>query len=69
LPVRIGVVTDPSASCFSSIAYTITLFSLEIPSGEEPRLRSFLAEAARDAGRGLEAVIANQIPEDLRHDS
>jgi hypothetical protein len=51
VPVRIGVATDPSASFFSSIAYTNTLFSPEIPSGEEPRLRSFLAEAARDAGR------------------
>jgi hypothetical protein len=51
--VRIGVASDASASLFSSIAYTNTLFSLEIPSGEEPWLPSFLAEAARDAGREL----------------
>jgi hypothetical protein len=35
------------------LAYTNPLLSLETASGEEPRLRSFLAEAARDAGREL----------------
>jgi hypothetical protein len=50
--VSIGVAADPTASFFSSIARTNTyVFTFEIPSGEEPRLRGFLSGAARDAGR------------------
>lgn len=49
--VRIGVAADPAAGLFSSVAYANTLFSMEIPGSEEPRLRDFLSGIARDAGR------------------
>jgi hypothetical protein len=49
--VRIGVAADPAAPFFSGVAYANTLFSLEIPGSEEPRLRDFLSRAAWDAGR------------------
>lgn len=49
--VRIGTAADPTASFFSSVAYTNTMFSLEIPSDEAQRLRGFLTEAAQGAGR------------------
>lgn len=49
--VRIGVAADPTAAFFSGVAYTNTLFSIEIPGSEEPRLRDFLREVAREAGR------------------
>ena len=48
---RIGVAADPAAAFFSRVAYTNTPFSIEIPGSEEPRLRHFLSEAARQAGR------------------
>jgi hypothetical protein len=49
--VRIGVAADPAAAFFSGVAYTNTMFSIEIPASEEPRLRDFLRRVARDAGR------------------
>lgn len=49
--VRIGVAADPAAAFFSRVAYTNTLFPMEIPGSEEPRLRAFLLGAAREAGR------------------
>ena len=51
--VRIGVAADPTAAFFSGVAYTNTLFSIEIPGSEEPRLRDFLSGVARDAGRAF----------------
>ena len=53
--VRIGVAADPAAGFFSGVAYTNTLFSIEIPGSEEPRLRDFLSGVARHAGRVLRA--------------
>lgn len=49
--VRIGIAADPAAGFFSRLAYSNTLFSLELPASEEPRLRDFLSRIARDAGR------------------
>jgi hypothetical protein len=49
--VRIGVAADPAAAFFSRVAYTNTLFAIEIPGSEEPRLRDFLSRSAQDAGR------------------
>ena len=49
--VRIGVAADPAAGFFSGVAYTNTMFSIEIPASEEPRLRDFLRGVALDAGR------------------
>ncbi len=49
--VRIGVAADPAAGFFSRVAYTNTLFSIEVPGSEEPRLRAFLSAVAREAGR------------------
>ena len=49
--VRIGVAADPAAAFFSAVAYTNSLFSIEIPGSEVPRLRDFLSEVARDASR------------------
>ncbi len=49
--VRIGVAADPTATFFSSVACTNTMFSIEIPSSEEPGVRDFLSGIARDAGR------------------
>jgi hypothetical protein len=42
---------DPAAGFFSSVAYANSMFSIEIPGSEEPRLRDFLSRVARDAGR------------------
>ncbi len=42
---------NPAAAFFSGVAYTNTLFSIEIPGSEEPRLRDFLSRVAWDAGR------------------
>jgi hypothetical protein len=50
--VQIGMATEPEASFFSSVAFTNPAFTLEVPAFEEPRLREFLQEAARAAGRG-----------------
>jgi hypothetical protein len=44
--------TEPEASFFSSVVFTNPAFTLEVPAFEEPRLREFLQEAARAAGRG-----------------
>jgi hypothetical protein len=49
--VRIGVAADPAAAFFSGLAYTNTMFSIEIPASEALRLRDFLSRVARDAGR------------------
>jgi hypothetical protein len=49
--VRIGVAADPAAAFFSGVAFTNTMFSIEIPASEEPRLREFLSEVARAARR------------------
>jgi hypothetical protein len=49
--VRIGVAADPAAGFFSGVAYANSMFSIEIPGSEEPRLRDFLSGVARDAGR------------------
>jgi hypothetical protein len=49
--VRIGVAGDPAAGFFSGVAYANSMFSIEIPGSEEPRLRDFLSGVARDAGR------------------
>jgi hypothetical protein len=49
--VRIGVAANPAAGFFSGVAYANSLFSMEIPGSEEPRLRDFLSWVAREAGR------------------
>ena len=49
--VRLGMAANPAAGFFSGVAYTNTLFSMEIPDSEEPRLRAFLTAVAQAAGR------------------
>ena len=49
--VRLGMAANPAAGFFSGVAYTNTLFSMEIPGSEEPRLRAFLTPVAQAAGR------------------
>ena len=49
--VQIGVASGPDAPFFTDIAFMSTAFTFEIPADEEPRLRAFLADAARAAGR------------------
>jgi hypothetical protein len=48
--VQIGVAA-PDAPLFSDVAYMSPAFTFEIPADEEPRLRAFLTDAAREAGR------------------
>jgi hypothetical protein len=41
--ITLSVITSCAAGFFSRLAYSNTLFSLELPSSEEPRLRDFLS--------------------------
>jgi hypothetical protein len=49
--VQIGVASGPDSPFFSDIDFMSPAFTFEIPAGEEPRLRAFLADAAQAAGR------------------
>ncbi len=50
--VQIGTTTQTDAPFYSSPSFMSQAFTFEIPAVEEERLRAFLDEAARLAGRG-----------------
>jgi hypothetical protein len=49
--VEIGTTTDPAAPFYSSPMFRSAAFVFDLPAADEPRLRAFLDEVARESGR------------------
>jgi hypothetical protein len=49
--VEIGMAPSPESPFYSSPSFMEPAFIFDVPAVEEPRLRAFLDEAARSAGR------------------
>jgi hypothetical protein len=56
IQVNIGTSIEPTGPFYSDGVISNSAFNLSVPASEEPRLREFFDEAARRAGRPLQAA-------------
>jgi hypothetical protein len=56
IQVNVGTSTDPTGPFYTDGIISNGAFNFSVPTSEEPRLREFFDEAARRAGRPLQAT-------------